>query len=86
MAIGASVKDSPIAEQMARHLLGNHDFAQLVSEGWRPKPIDLNALKTLPDGTLGRCYADQIISQGITPDTLSTHHPLAMSGITSCTV
>ena len=70
------MKDSPIAEQMARHLLENHDFAQLVSEGWRPQAIDLNTLKTLPEGTLGRCYADQLISQGITPDTLIDPSPI----------
>ncbi|KZR86064.1 hypothetical protein MITS9509_03428 [Synechococcus sp. MIT S9509] len=27
LAIGANVKDSPMAEQMARHLLENPDFA-----------------------------------------------------------
>ena len=59
LAIGASVKDSPIAEQMIRHLLSNPQFAQLVNDGWRPQPIDLSALQTLPEGTLGRHYADQ---------------------------
>ena len=33
LAIGASVKDSPIAEQMIRHLLSNPQFAQLVNDG-----------------------------------------------------
>ena len=77
LAVGASVKDSPMADQMTRHLLDNHDFAKLVSEGWRPQPIDLSTLKTLPDGTLGRCYADQLISQGITPDTLIDPSPIS---------
>ena len=98
LAVGASLKDSPLAKQMTRHLLKNPDFAQLVNDGWRPQPIDLSTLQTLPVGTLGRSYADQLISQGITPDTLIdplpithhpspiTHHPSTMSVITSCTV
>ena len=76
LAVGASLKDSPLAEQMTRHLLNNPDFAQLVNEGWRPQPIDLSTLQTLPVGTLGRCYADQLISQGITPDTLIDPSPI----------
>ena len=67
LAVGASVKDSPIAEQMCRHLLDNPDFAQLVNDEWRPQQIDLATLKTLPEGTLGRCYADQLISRESLP-------------------
>ena len=76
LAVGASLKDSPLSEQMIRHLLDNPTFAQLVNDGWRPQPIDLSALQTLPTGTLGRCYADQLISQGITPDTLIDPSPI----------
>ena len=76
LAVGASVKDTPIAEQMTRHLLNNPNFAQLVNDGWRPQPIDLSALQTLSAGTLGRSYADQLISQGITPDTLIDPSPI----------
>ena len=76
LAVGASLKDSPLAEQMTRHLLNNPDFAQLVNDGWRPQPIDLSTLQTLPAGTLGRSYADQLISQGITPDTLIDPTPV----------
>jgi len=77
LAVGASLKDSPLAEQMTRHLLDNPDFAQLVSDGWRPQQIDLSALQKLPAGTLGRCYSDQLISQGITPDTLIDPSPIS---------
>ena len=76
LAVGASLKDSPLAKQMTRHLLKNPDFAQLVNDGWRPQPIDLSTLQTLPVGTLGRSYADQLISQGITPDTLIDPSPI----------
>ena len=76
-AVANSVKDSPLAEQMKRHLLIHPQFSALVKEGWRPKAIDLTELQTLPDGTLGRCYADQLISQGITPDALIDPSPIS---------
>ena len=76
-AVANSVKDSPLAEQMKRHLLIHPQFSALVKEGWRPKAIDLSELQTLPDGTLGRCYADQLISQGITPDALIDPSPVS---------
>ena len=61
---------------MVSHLLADGHFKQLVEDGWRPQAIDLNALKTLPAGSLGRCYADQLTSQGITPDTLIDPSPV----------
>ncbi|QNJ21121.1 plastoquinone biosynthesis coenzyme/ Coq4 family protein [Synechococcus sp. A18-25c] len=76
-AVANSVKDSPLAEQMKRHLLIHPQFSALVKEGWRPKAIDLTELQKLPDGTLGRCYADQLISQGITPNALIDPSPVS---------
>ena len=75
-AISNSLKDGPLGEQMVRHLLSNSQFKTLVDEGWRPDQIDLQKLKTLPDGSLGRCYANQLISLGITPDTLIDPSPV----------
>ena len=76
-AVANSVKDSPLAEQMQRHLLGHPQFGALVKGSWRPKAIDLGELQKLPEGTLGRCYADQLISQGITPDALIDPSPIS---------
>ncbi len=75
-AVSNSVKDGPLGEQTVRHLLSNSQFKALVDEGWRPAQIDLQKLQTLPEGSLGRCYADQLISQGITPDTLIDPSPV----------
>jgi ubiquinone biosynthesis protein COQ4 len=33
---------------------------KMVAGGWRPQAIDLDALKTMPAGSIGRCYADQL--------------------------
>lgn len=75
-AVAASLKDSPLGEQMVQHLLADHQFRSLVDEGWRPAPINLDQLQQLPEGSLGRVYADQLIRQGITPDTLIDPSPV----------
>ena len=75
-AVANSVKDGPLGDQMMRHLLKDSQFQSLVQERWRPQPINLSALQNLPEGSLGRCYADQLISQGITPDTLIDPSPV----------
>ncbi|EAQ70457.1 plastoquinone biosynthesis coenzyme/ Coq4 family protein [Synechococcus sp. RS9909] len=75
-AVAGSLKDSPLGEQMVQHLLADSHFKALVDEGWRPQPIDLQQLQTLPEGSLGRCYADQLVSQNITPDTLIDPSPV----------
>ena len=69
-----------LGEQALRHLLSDRHFKALVDEGWRPGKIDLQNLQTLPEGSLGRCYADQLISQGITPDTLIDPTPVTNDG------
>jgi len=78
-AVGASLKDSPLGKQMVEHLLENCQFRSLVDEGWRPAPINLEQLQELPEGSLGRVYADQLISQGITPDSLIDPSPVTNS-------
>ena len=75
-AVADSVKDGPLGEQALRPLLSDRHFKALVDEEWRPDRIDLQNLQTLPEGSLGRCYADQLISQGITPDTLIDPTPV----------
>jgi len=75
-AVAGSLKDSPLGEQMVSHLLADGHFKQLVEDSWRPQAINLDALKALPAGSLGRCYADQLTSQGITPDTLIDPSPV----------
>ena len=75
-AVANSVKNGPLGDQMMRHLLKDSQFKSLVKERWRPEPIDLKALQTLPQGSLGRCYADQLIRQDITPDSLIDPSPV----------
>ena len=76
-AIAGSIQDSPMAAQMMRHMLEKPGIKAMAKEGWRPQPIDLDALADLPEGSLGRCYAEQLRSQGITPETLIDPSPIS---------
>ena len=48
----------------------------MLQEQWRPAPFDLDALEQLPAGSLGHCYASQLKSQGLTPETLIDPTPI----------
>jgi len=75
-AVAGSLKDSPLATQMQRHLLEHPGMAALVAENWRPAPIDLEALALLPPGSLGHSYANQLERLGITPDSIIDPRPI----------
>jgi ubiquinone biosynthesis protein Coq4 len=75
-AIAGSLQDSPLSTQMQRHLLAHHGMAALVAETWRPAPIELDALAQLPPGSLGHAYASQLISLGITPESVIDPRPI----------
>jgi ubiquinone biosynthesis protein Coq4 len=74
--VASSLRNSPLSAQMFRHLLANPRMAELVEQNWRPAPIDLDALKQLPEGSLGHVYAQQLRSQGLTPDSLIDPSPV----------
>lgn len=74
--VAGSLRNSPLSAQMLRHLLANPRMAELVEQNWRPAPIDLDALEQLPEGSLGHVYAQQLRSQGLTPDSLIDPSPV----------
>ena len=74
--VASSLRNSPLSAQMFRHLLANPRMAELIAQGWRPAPIDLDALGQLPEGSLGHVYAQQLRSQGLTPDSLIDPSPV----------
>lgn len=74
--VARSLQGSPLATQMQRHLLANPQMAELVVTLWRPAPIDLAQLSALPEGSLGRTYAEQLQSQGLTPESLIDPSPI----------
>lgn len=74
--VARSLQGSPLATQMQRHLLENPAMAALVAEGWRPAPIDMAALAALPEGSLGRTYAEQLQRLNLTPESLIDPRPI----------
>ena len=75
-AVAASVQGSPMAAQMMRHMLAQPGISAMIQEQWRPAPIDLDALEQLPADSLGHCYASQLKSQGLIPETLIDPTPI----------
>ncbi len=75
--VARSLQGSPLATQMQRHLLADPQMAELVDSIWRPAPIDLAQLSALPEGSLGRTYAEQLQSQGLTPESLIDPSPIS---------
>lgn len=80
VSLAKSLEGSPLSEQMIRYLMNHSDFSALVNQGWRPKPINLDELQGLPEGSLGRSYADQLIRLGISPDVLIDTSPINSDG------
>ena len=72
----SSLQDSPLATQMQRHLLADPAMAALVAEQWRPVPVDIGLLANLPEGSLGRTYAEQLQRLGLTPESLIDPKPI----------
>ncbi|MEO1001579.1 MAG: Coq4 family protein [Cyanobacteria bacterium J06638_7] len=75
-AVARGLQNSPLSAQMFRHLLADPALAELVRQGWRPPAIDLDALDQLPPGSLGRVYAQQLRSQGLSPESLIDPSPI----------
>lgn len=75
-AVVQSLEGSPLTTQMVNHLLANQALATLIAEQWRPAPIDLDALESLPEGSLGQIYARQLKDQGLTPESLLDPNPI----------
>lgn len=75
-AVARSLQHSPLSTQMFRHLLADPAMAALVRDNWRPAPIDLDGLEQLPPGSLGHVYAQQLRSQGLSPDSLIDPAPI----------
>jgi ubiquinone biosynthesis protein Coq4 len=78
-AVAQSLQNSPLANQMHRHLLANPQMAELVETGWRPPAIDLDALDALPEDSLGHTYARHLKEQGLDPAALIDPSPITSS-------
>ncbi len=78
-AVSRSLRDTPLDQQMQRHLLADPRMAALVAEGWRPPVIGLPALEAMPAGSLGHTYAHHMKAHGLDPEDLGNHTPIRSS-------
>ena len=65
LALSIVLAKSPAAAPMKRILLENKDMAVMLKDRWRPRSVDLDALKSLPDNSLGYHYAQHLIGNKI---------------------
>ena len=65
-----ALEGTPHGERSIKFQMQNANMRKLYEENWQPERIDLNKLKTLPLGSLGKVYADNLLRQGFSPDEL----------------
>ena len=56
-------------------LIADKTMSSLYEEMWRPDPIDLVKLSKLPEGSLGKIFADNLLSEGFDPKELTEMDP-----------
>ncbi|MEB3173651.1 MAG: Coq4 family protein [Cyanobacteriota bacterium] len=76
----ASLKGSPLLNQMERHLLAQPGLAALVAERWQPPRYTLEQLSAMPQGSLGQIYAQQLTALGLSPESLTDATPIESDG------
>jgi ubiquinone biosynthesis protein Coq4 len=76
----ASLKGSPLLNQMERHLLAQPGLAALTAERWQPPRHSLEQLAAMPEGSLGRVYAQQLTALGLSPESLTDATPIESDG------
>ena len=47
----------------------------LIQEQWRPEPIDLDQLSKMPEGSLGKIFATNLLEEGFDPKELTEIDP-----------
>jgi len=59
--------DTAAAAEAAARALAHPAGARAAAERYRLPPLDLDALATLPEGTLGRVFSERMRAQGLDP-------------------
>jgi ubiquinone biosynthesis protein COQ4 len=74
------MKDTAPAENVAENALRHRGFRQLFEQGYAPPPVDLNELRTCPQGSLGRSFLDHIETLGLQVDFYPPRDPRTAIG------
>lgn len=67
IGLADGIAGSPLSRQMVNYLLYNPTMAALIIEHWRPAPIALEVLETLPPSSLGYIYSRHMRRQELSP-------------------
>ena len=79
IGLADSIAGTPLSRQMVNHLLDNPTMAALIVEYWRPAPIVLEILDTLPPSSLGYIYSRYMRMQGLSPASVIGTSPITSS-------
>ena len=64
------LEDTPAMASFEQTMLAVPEIAQMVDEGWEPPHLTLDELKRMPEGLLGRVYAQRMLADGLDPDVI----------------
>ena len=79
IGLADGIAGSPLSRQMVNYLLDNPTMAALIIEHWRPAPIALEVLETLPPSSLGYIYSRHMRSQELSPASVIDASPITSS-------
>lgn len=72
LAIGEAMYHLGATEAAREKLSSQPESTKVIQERKLLAPVDLRALQTLPEGTLGRAYADHMIGNNLNPNFYKT--------------
>jgi ubiquinone biosynthesis protein Coq4 len=64
------LEDTPAMLSFEQTMLAVPEIAQMVDEGYEPPPLTLAELSRMPEGSLGRVYAQRMLADGLDPDVI----------------
>ena len=79
IGLADGIAGSPLSRQMVNYLLDNPTMDALIIEHWRPAPIALEVLETLPPSSLGYIYSRHMRRQGLSPACVIDTSPITSS-------
>ena len=79
IGLADGIAGSPLSRQMVNYFLDNPTMAALIIEHWRPAPIALEVLETLPPSSLGYIYSRHMRRQELSPASVIDASPITSS-------
>ena len=79
IGLADGIAGSPLSRQMVNYLLDNPTMDALIIEHWRPAPIALEVLETLPPSSLGYIFSRHMRRQELSPASVIDASPITSS-------